>query len=486
MNGRRFLAFLLSSASLGAVACTTSPPDASPDVRPGHVRSAIIGGILDKAHPAVVALVLGKDAPAGGNCSGTIVKTDPATRVGWVATAAHCVDGGVRRVVLAEDMGAPDAVSFPVLDYEADPRYGEDWDADFAMVRILGVDATTPVLPLAGPSDGLAVGAVVTSVGYGTTEATSANTSRRSIVKEVASLTTELVGYEQSDGGVCFGDSGGPVVAGASGAARVVAIHAFVAGGCTGEGYSARVTNGRAFFDTQLSKTPPARTCALCRASARAGNGACASLHNACRENDACRGSEDCIASGKDPAGCAAEHPLATGPLLAVASCSCGVCADVCGDEPACVGAGRCGTTIDEPAACASCIEGACCEAHAACTADGRCHDCVERDSASTFCQKNAPRQALAVCVQDKCATACAGSRIATVGPDAPAPAPDVIDQAPASEEEEEGGCRMAPAGRSSPWLTLGTFAALVAMRARRRRIEIVRRPAAPWLYEAP
>src|SRR5262245_22700887 len=103
LHPMRFLPFFL----LGA-ACSSEPP--SPSARLGQTQGAIINGVLDTSHPAVVALFLGSSDSFEGSCSGTIVRTEAERRIGWVATAAHCVGSGVSLVVQTEDYASADAI----------------------------------------------------------------------------------------------------------------------------------------------------------------------------------------------------------------------------------------------------------------------------------------------------------------------------------------------------------------------------------------
>src|SRR5262249_55275070 len=160
---------------------------------------------------------------------------------------------------------------YDVLDYEADPRWATSGQHDFAMVRIVGVDESTPVIPLTAAPDELAPQMAVTSVGFGMTADNMANTKRYSVEKTLAGITSELLGYDQATSGVCFGDSGGPVIAGSGASARVVGIHSFVAGGCDVAGYSARVTDGLAFFEHEFDKALPEPSCELCQKTAKSG-----------------------------------------------------------------------------------------------------------------------------------------------------------------------------------------------------------------------
>lgn len=460
---------LLPLAVLGW-ACSTapsSPPEAETVERS---EAAIVNGVRDTAHPAVVALLLGKDSSAGGACTGTIVKRDAARRIGWVATAAHCVDAGVALVLQTEDYGAGDFIQYSVIDYEADPRYSRaDLGHDFAIVRIGGVDASTPVIPLTGDPDDLVEGMQVTSVGFGST-GSGVNTTRRSVKKPLDRVTPELLGYDQRGSGVCFGDSGGPVIAGSGASARVVGIHSFVAGGCDVEGYSARVTSGLDFYAQELEKVPEP-SCAVCETVATGGTGTCAELTTSCLNDDECRGYYECIGDGKkDPAECFSEFPISEGPFTAAKSCVCTqACADECAAEPSCAAVGKCGYKLDEDDACTSCVESACCEEMRDCTVDGRCALCLKRKDSFGSCKRNTARLALAACASDRCASECAGSTLQTIGETAP---PEDADAGPAAPAEPASGCSLAPSAPDAPvaWRSLAISGLALAAFARRRR----------------
>src|SRR5262245_42564769 len=126
-----------------AVACSSEPPSrgSSPETLASS-SSAIINGTIDTTHPAVVAM-----GSSTTLCSGTIVKTDPLRRIGWVLTAAHCVSKAPVFVIQGQDYMAANVVRYDVIDYRADPRYTgvANYDYDFAIVRIAGVDSATPV-----------------------------------------------------------------------------------------------------------------------------------------------------------------------------------------------------------------------------------------------------------------------------------------------------------------------------------------------------
>lgn len=257
MNARSFVA--TAAFCVLAASCV----DEEAPERTGASAAAIVGGAPDEAHPAVVLLRSAKTPRGVRDCTGTLVKVDVELGVGWVLTAGHCVDAPRPVVVVrGRDPNAASAREHAVLDVLPTPYSGEPTPTsrDLAVVRILGVDGSTPVLKLAGIDDGLAVGSVVTSVGYGRTTPDGpdpAPPGRRSITRRLTEVTSTTLAYAMSDGGVCSGDSGGPVVATVAGEPVVVGVHSYVDPDCTGTGTSMRVGAERAWLDAQLAAVPP-------------------------------------------------------------------------------------------------------------------------------------------------------------------------------------------------------------------------------------
>jgi MYXO-CTERM domain-containing protein len=457
------------------VACSTAPADRASKENVGRASSAVINGTLDTAHPAVVALILGK-GNQGGLCSGTIVKTDVQRHIGWVATAAHCVDIAPTLVIQGQDFTSPDAVRYTVLDYERDSRYGQNL-YDFAMVRIVGVDETTPVIPLTTAPDGVGDGTPVTSVGFGRTSLVppsspdDENSHRRVVQKTVDEVTSKLIGYDMATKGICQGDSGGPVLVGSGGNERVVGIHSYVQGNCNGRGYSGRVTAGLDFFNQQFAKPLPKESCSLCGKIANSGNGECAVMSASCLANDECRGYYDCLATGKKEADCIKEFPLAEGPFYAAANCVCGrACTDLCVGSLSCVDVPKCGYKM-ETGACSTCVERSCCQEETDCAANGQCYVCLKNNDADPACATNPARKKLATCATKHCKRECADAPIQTGGEEAPS------EEGEASEPDAGGetttitksGCSTSAGTSSSSALVLA-MGALVLAGARRRR----------------
>ena len=457
------------------VACSMEPAGpVGEDV--GRASSAVINGSLDTAHPAVVALILAK-GNQGGLCSGTIVKKDVQRRIGWVATAAHCVDVPPAIVVQAQDFSSPDALRYDVIDFAADPRYSPQSGLyDFAMVRIAGVDESTPVIPLTSAPDGIGSGSQVTSVGFGRTslsEPTSPddqNTQRRVVQKTVDQVTSTLIGYDMQTRGICQGDSGGPVLAGTGASQRIVGIHSFVQGDCDGRGYSARVTAGLSFFTQELNKALPEETCDLCERIANSGKSECAALSASCLADKDCKGYYECLAEGKKKSECVEQYPLAEGPFYAAANCVCSrACADLCSSSLSCSAVPKCGYDM-EPGDCASCIESSCCQEETDCAADGQCYVCLKNNDADPECATNAARKKLATCAATKCKTECAESPIQTGAEEPPAEEEAPPAAAPGTTTVTRTGCSTSHGGSGSAALVLAVGAAVMAGARRRRR----------------
>ena len=475
-------------------ACSSTPIDRTSDgadgdaTRTGSASSAIINGQDDTTHEAVImVLAIETDAsgqPAAGSCTGTIVKVDAARHIGWVATAAHCVDKAAPSdVFMGPDVQSASALHFEVLDYAADPQYGNSGGElvhDFAMVRILGVDGTTPVIPLTSAPDGLAQGQTMLSVGYGLTEPGGADNSvRHSINKSIAQLTTNTIRYSQTTSGICFGDSGGPVIAGTGSSERVVGIHSTVGnGGCGGTGNSNRVTTGLGFFNGVLNQAIPAEDCGLCSRIATSGKGECTSFTAKCQSDPECSAFYKCLVDkgAGARATCLKDHPKAEGPFNAAANCACTrACASKCSGSIECTSVPKCGFKL--PAGdCTTCTEGACCQETLDCAADGTCYLCLKTKDAAPECATNAARKKMATCVASQCKTQCAGSGLDT-GADPTVPEgsgggadPNAASPGGSTTTITTSGCSAAPISTRNGAGALALAAVAMLAAARRRK----------------
>ncbi len=465
-----------------AAGCEGGPPSDAGG-RPEHVAatsSAIINGQLDTTHQAVVAIVL-QSGSQGGLCSGTIVKTDPVSHIGWVVAAAHCVDLPPVYVLQGDDFSlAGGVLRYDVIDYKADSRYGGSVGSpyDFAVLRIAGVDATTPTLPLASASDGLAVGTNVLSVGYGRTTliasgAGTENTVRRRVAKQLGQVG-QMIAYDMSTSGICQGDSGGPVLVGSPGSERVVGVHSYVQGDCNGTGVSGRVSFGFSFLSGELAKAVPTEDCTLCGQIANSGNGACAAATRSCLADKECGGYYECLSAGGTKASCLVKFPKAEGPFNAAANCQCTkACTTECKGTFECMNTPKCGYKLPT-GACTTCTEGACCDEALACASDGGCYVCLKTNDAAPECATNAARKAMATCVASKCKTECAGSGLDTGADPAaadPAADPDAgTTRTGPTTTTTTSGCSVTHTTRASTTAyALTVIATLLGLRRRRR-----------------
>ena len=488
MRASLLLAAVTTAPLLGLVlgACSSggqadAPRGGSGSENIAQTSSAVINGQVDTTHEAVVAIVL-QSGSQGGLCSGTIVKVDAVAHIGWVALAAHCVDLPPVFVLQGDDFSQSSGLlRYDVIDYKADPRYSGDVGGpyDFAMLRIAGVDGTTPTIPLASASDGLAVGTDVVSVGYGRTTLIASgtgteNTVRRRVAKKLGQVG-QTIAYDMASSGICQGDSGGPVLVGSGSSEKVVGIHSYVQGDCNGIGVSGRISFGLSFFQGELAKALPKDDCDLCGKVANSGNGICAAATQSCLADKQCGGYYECLSSGASKASCLTKFPKAEGPFNAAANCQCTkACTTQCKGTFECVNTPKCGYKL--PAgACTTCTEGACCDAALACASDGTCYVCLKTNDAAPECATNAARKAMATCVASKCKAECAGSGLDTGAEPAVDPAGDTDAGAGAAgptTTTTTSGCsvvdRTHRAHGSTSACALMAIAGLLALRRRR------------------
>lgn len=467
----------LALCALAACGTGSSPDSGKPAAT---VQQPIIGGSFDTTHTGVVYL-----QSATGACSGTIVKVDTAQKVGWILTAAHCVTPAPEVIVQAND--AADEVSgrtYEVIDSHANPAYdNQAFTHDVAIVRFYGASAKTPVIPMATAPDGLTTGKAVTSVGYGRTTPSNqppdSNSKRKSIGRTISNLTSALVTYSLSGGGICSGDSGGPVLYTSGGVERVVAVHSNVSGECLGDGHSMRVTNETSFINQELARAlPNLATCDACTKISNSGDEICANKFRACRTDSACKGYYDCIvkcggATTKCQDTCRASNPGGAAMFNGVLNCGCvDTCQTACASQ--CTSVPKCGYKFGK--SCETCLNAACCaeEKTAAsdrvgyvCLAEGGGDRCVDSDAWLGF----------SACQRANCAEACGVEPLpdpeASSGEPGPADAgtgSSGNNAAPGEATTDSSGCTMGSGASSSSAAALGLLLALAAARKVRRR----------------
>lgn len=420
-----------------AVACSIGNGQVD-DVPVVDTTEPIITGVKDTGHPAVMALTMTKPGTGGANeyssCTGTMVSVNPTTKIGYILTAAHCT---IRATAISITQGndkreLASLVSFAFVDHFEHPSYTGATTSpyDVAMIRVLGVSASTPVVPMLSP-DALAQGQRVTSVGFGQTirpnvvTDAGANTAKNRIDGAIASLSTTEVGVRYDQGGdICHGDSGGPVLTTVGGKEYVAAVHSYVTGPCVGIGYSVRASAHKAFFQTVMSKPAPAATCDTCKRTAVSGTNACGEARRACYGDPQCNGLRTCLAACATAGGdagpsddckkqCAVQFPYGAAPYnTQLIFCACNACESECAGDTTCAAVPQCGMAM-QPAgstptadACNACMNGGCCAEQEACGKDGHCYRCL-RTPETPGCATDALHTRLQACKAAQCAAAC-------------------------------------------------------------------------------
>lgn len=216
---RGHLKFLAVAAAMSALLVAAVP------------ASAITGGELDgDLHPNVGLLVVG-GRPA---CSGVLV----APKI--FVTAGHCGPHGARVAVTFDSSLSGDVTLAPGR-LLVDPEFGHDMARlhDLAVVRLDQPQSVAPAsLPEPGALDELANRAVLTTVGYGLHDVAKGggkhrldfDGERRFGQVVVNALTPAYAYVGPAPSGLCFGDSGGPLLDGGT----VLAVTSHGAAACHG------------------------------------------------------------------------------------------------------------------------------------------------------------------------------------------------------------------------------------------------------------
>jgi hypothetical protein len=212
----------------------------------------------DNAHPYVgVVRFFDADGTYLWRCSGTLIS--PTVFL----TAGHCTDGTATAEVWFSET-APSTAEVLSGDYEHGvtgttytyPGFDFETSLDTGDVGIVVLDQPVELsrygdLPMAGEVDTLEKHQLLTIVGYGIQDVRPAQIAEVIRLTATVKLVNDTSGYSGGfnlhlssnngvphRGGLCFGDSGGPVLLGDT----VLAVNSFVLNGnCAGSGFSFRI-----------------------------------------------------------------------------------------------------------------------------------------------------------------------------------------------------------------------------------------------------
>ena len=228
---------------------------------PGSAH-AIVKGTLDGTRHPYVGMVFQQDDQATGSygaCSGTLV----APRV--FITAAHCTEGLASGTQPIEVTFAPDARDFVAQAGGVAHTYpgfcegcGGAWGRNLGDIGVIVLDKPISlgqygVLPAPGALDDPGAISTVTHAGYGVASGAAGCAFYRCLpgdfgvrmqatsqLVSAGSLSQTYVKTAKGPSGMCFGDSGSPVLAGDG--PTVLAVHAYVTDwSCAGVAYATRL-----------------------------------------------------------------------------------------------------------------------------------------------------------------------------------------------------------------------------------------------------
>jgi hypothetical protein len=286
---------------------------------------------------------------------------------------------------------------------------------DVAVVRYVGADASTPIIPhMTASEDDLSYGALLTWVGYGQTETNLQNTVRFSVSDTIDYVDSMEIWSDEQDGtGTCKGDSGGPALRATPNGERVAGVSSYgTSASCSANpGYSVsmRISTQQSFIDGFLAEPIGPVSCDTCRTLAGSSFGGCTAESTACGAATDCEAFLSCVdACGGDTAcsqSCVTQHSSGYADYLAYFDCACNDCTTECANEPACT-APTCGMAYADPT-CNGCVEAQCCSETQACADDTACRVCATSSSPPASCDQDTLYRAFWSCSLGTCGADC-------------------------------------------------------------------------------